>query len=734
MNGPATRMNMQRRRRQGTSHGLGLGDRQVLRGQLAEHHLRDGGNMNAIVSESPNGRSPGRRRRRASGSIADAMVGSAMNPTTSEVTVMPSCAPDSMKLRRLCTAMARFERRSPSLGLLDEPERRDATNENSTATKYPFAAIRATTPNSPRAVSTASTSFSVGRHGGHARSPPTRSTVGASEQASGPGVPTIVTMQTGDEGLGGLPGGRLLFGVSFVHSAVEYAAWITMLVVAFENGGATAAGLVVAIQLIPAAVLAPLVTAAGDRFPRHLVLSVGFAVLAVCAAAISATLAADAGLVLVYAGAAVFTVVLVSFPGAVASLLVHHARTPTQLMHWNIWQSFARAGGVLTGPLVTALLLAITEPAVVFGATGAACALTAATIHVRLPRDDRETSTVRLRAIVVDAIEGVRYVATERTPRRVIGFISATGLLVGGLDVIFVAIAFDQLGRGGSVSAALTAAFAAGALVAAAAISRRRRWRLTTLTTLGALLLSIPLVVLGELDRLGPVMALIAVLGAGNALVEIGGHTMLQRACSEAATSRAFGVLDSTLLLSTSIGATAAGVILSNTDLATFLVWLGAGSAATLAGLSAALRHAERQAIAPADAEMVEALRTVTFLAPLPLPTLERLVRGLERRDVPAGCRLITEGDDGDEFFVLLSGAADVATVQGLSRRLNAPSSFGEVALLHESPRTATVTTTEPSCLAVIRRTEFLDAIKRSAASHRGALTLAQSYRVTRDE
>jgi MFS family permease len=526
----------------------------------------------------------------------------------------------------------------------------------------------------------------------------------------------------------------MLFGVSFVHSAVEYAAWITILVVAFENGGATAAGLVVAMQLVPAAVLAPIVTAAGDRFPRHLVLSVGFGVLAISAIAIAGALAADVGLGIVYAAAAVFTVVLVSFPGAVASLLVHHARSPTQLMHWNVWQSFMRAGGVLTGPLITAVLLAITEPAVVFAVIGATCALTAVTIHARLPHDDRDSSTVRLRSIVVDAAEGVRYISTARTPRRVIGFIGATGVLVGGLDVIFVAIAFDQLDRGGSTSAALTAAFAAGALVAAAAISRRLRWQLTTLTTLGSLLLTIPLVVLGGLDRLGPVLALIAVLGAGNALVEIGAHTMLQRACSETATSRAFGVLDSTLLIATSVGATAAGVVLARTELAPFLLWLGVASAATLVGLSSALRYAERQAIAPADPELVEALRTVSFLAPLPLPTLERLVRGLERRDVPAGRRLITEGDDGNEFFVLLDGAAEVTTAVGLARRLTAPASFGEVALLHDAPRTATVTTTEPSCLAVIRRTEFLDAIKRSAASHRGALALAQSYRVTRDD
>ncbi len=540
--------------------------------------------------------------------------------------------------------------------------------------------------------------------------------------------------ETGGDRPDTLPGGRSLAGVTFVHSAVEFSAWITILVVAFENGGAAATGLVVAVQLIPAALLAPVVTAAGDRFPRHLVLSVGFALLAISAAAIAVALVADLGLGVVYGGAALFTVVLVSTPGTVASLLVHHARSPTQLMQWNVGQSIMRAGGTLVGPLLTSVLLAISEPAVVFGAVAATCAVAAVTIQALLPSDDRDPSTLRLGTIVADSIDGIRYVVSENGPRRVIGFMGATGLLVGALDVVFVTIAFDQLGRGGSVSAALTAAFAAGALVASAAISRRLRWRLTTLTTIGALLLSVPLLVLGELDRLGPVLALIAVFGAGSASVEIGAHTMLQRVCSETMTSRAFGVLDSTLLVATSVGATVVGVVLADNELTTVLIGLGVLSTVGLVGLSAGLRRTERRSAAPADPVMVDVLRTVAFLEPLPLPTLERLVSGLECRDASTGSRLVTEGEHGDEFFVLLAGSAAVTISGDLLHRLTAPASFGEVALLHDSRRTATITVTEPSRVAVIRRTEFLDAIRRSASSRRAALALAQSYRSARGE
>lgn len=526
-----------------------------------------------------------------------------------------------------------------------------------------------------------------------------------------------------------LPGGRSLFGITFVHSMTEFSAWITVLVVAFDHGGASETGLAVAIQLVPAALLAPVVAAAGDRFPRHLVLSVGFAILAMTAGGMALALASDLGRAKVYACAAVFSVALVSTPGAVASLLVRHARTPVELVRWNIGQSFMRAGGTLVGPVITAVLLAVTEPSVVFTAIAFACAATAIVVQTRLPNDDRSRSTVRLGSILADSLEGVRYVAVTRNPRRVVGFVGVTGLLLGAFDVIFVAVAFEQLDGGGSASAALTASFAAGALVAAMAASRRLGWQLTSLAMIGALLLSIPLTVLGELDHLVPAMALVALLGAGNALIEITAHTLLQRTCDETMTSRAFGVLGSVLFIATAVGAGIIGIVLDATDLATVLVVLGSAAAVLLVALSTGLRRTERDSAVTADPEILDALCCVSFLEPLPLPTLERLASGAERRNASVGECLIAEGEHGMEFFVLLEGAAEISIGGRIAERVEAPSSFGEVALVHDSMRTATVTTTRPSRLAVIERGAFLDAIRQTTTSNEIALDVTRRYR-----
>jgi len=146
-----------------------------------------------------------------------------------------------------------------------------------------------------------------------------------------------------------------------------------------------------------------------------------------------------------------------------------------------------------------------------------------------------------------------------------------------------------------------------------------------------------------------------------------------------------------------------------------------------LAG-SLALRSTERRTQS-VDTVLVDQLRAVSFLDRLPLPTLERLATGLERRSADAGARLIVQGEPGRDFFVLLDGSVEVTIDGSVVGTVAAPASFGEVALLHDDVRTATVTTTTPCDLAVIDQRQFLDAVERTASSHREALAVAQQYR-----
>lgn len=525
-----------------------------------------------------------------------------------------------------------------------------------------------------------------------------------------------------------LPGGRTLYVVTFLHSFVELAVWITVLVVAFDRGGASAAGLAVAVQLLPAAVSAPIVTAAGDRFDRRAVLVAGLGALALTSAGLTIALAADLPLAVIYLFASVFTIALGSTPGTVASLVVHHARSPRELTDCNVGISLGRASGSLVGPLATAVLLAIGEPWVVTGISSATCALTAAMIVRRVPADDRAASSIGIRTVLADSVAGIHYAAVTPAARRIIGFVALVGLLLGAFDVVFVAVAFDQLDRGGSAAAVLNAAFAIGAVSVAIAVSRRMPRTLTAMTVVGTVLMTLPLLVLGEPNRLLPVALLIGVLGAGNALVEIGSQTLLQRSCNEALTSRVFGIHDSALLVAWSIGGAAAGLLISDELSPSGLAVVGVVAATVLATVAISLRSVER-GTTPVSPDVVAALQQVAFLRLLPLPTVERLAAGVERRTVSPGTTIVEQGDPGHEFFVLLRGEVTISVDDTPVERANAPASFGEVALLHDGARTATVSATTECALAVIDRGPFLDALRRSATGHRSAMATAARYR-----
>jgi CRP-like cAMP-binding protein len=111
----------------------------------------------------------------------------------------------------------------------------------------------------------------------------------------------------------------------------------------------------------------------------------------------------------------------------------------------------------------------------------------------------------------------------------------------------------------------------------------------------------------------------------------------------------------------------------------------------------------------------LELLQQASIFAPLDRPTLENLARRLVELSVPAGRLVIAEGEVGDRFYLIESGAV-VVTHEGRElRREQAGDFFGEIALLRDVPRTATVTTTEDSVFRVLEREDFLSALDGSS-------------------
>ena len=104
-------------------------------------------------------------------------------------------------------------------------------------------------------------------------------------------------------------------------------------------------------------------------------------------------------------------------------------------------------------------------------------------------------------------------------------------------------------------------------------------------------------------------------------------------------------------------------------------------------------------------------LQTVAMLSPLPLPAIERLARGLESVVVPAGRHVFDQGDVGDRYFVIESGAAEVVGDGRVVATLGAGQGFGEIALLRRIRRTATVRASSELRLQALRSDHFLPVV-----------------------
>jgi hypothetical protein len=126
--------------------------------------------------------------------------------------------------------------------------------------------------------------------------------------------------------------------------------------------------------------------------------------------------------------------------------------------------------------------------------------------------------------------------------------------------------------------------------------------------------------------------------------------------------------------------------------------------------LARALLAIDRSATAP-DPEALALLRHIPIFAPLSAPAIERVMAHLVRLELPAGEVLIREGEEGDRFYVIVEGDLAVSRDGAHIIDRHAGEYIGEIALIRDVPRTATVTTLTDVRLLALARDPFLEAV-----------------------
>jgi hypothetical protein len=286
----------------------------------------------------------------------------------------------------------------------------------------------------------------------------------------------------------------------------------------------------------------------------------------------------------------------------------------------------------------------------------------------------------------------------------------------GLLTVLTVSAAIELLGIGESGVGYLNAASGAGGLIGAVlAMSLLVGRSLSVSFAISLAAWGAPIAVIGLVPNPALAFVMAGIIGAANASIDVAGYTLLARSVPNEVRGRVFGVLQSLVGFGLAAGALAAPVLVDVAGLPGALIVTGLVlPVLALAGL-AGVRRAEAAAILP-ERELA-AMRTQPMFAPLALTALEQLARSLEPVSFGTGHRIITQGEPGDCLYLIESGAVEIIHDGHREATLAAGDGFGEIALLSDRPRTATVDVIEPLEGFRLPREAFLEAVTGSPTS-----------------
>ncbi|MEV7429356.1 MFS transporter [Nocardioides sp. NPDC092400] len=506
----------------------------------------------------------------------------------------------------------------------------------------------------------------------------------------------------------------------------EWAFTVGLGIVAYRDGGAAAVGLVGLLRMAPSALLAPVLTPLADRGRRERVLVVVSTVRGVATAAVALVVGMSGPTSLVYVLAVVSTIAATLYRPAHSALLPSLCRSGYELTSTNVVRGLLDSVATLLGPLLAALLLGVAGVTSVF-AVASAASLWAAFLVARLRYDaPPRPSAPPEGALLRSAAEGIRAVRRSGDLALIMGLAVAQTLTRGALTVLTVVVAIDLLRTGESGAGLLTAAIGAGAVLGslAAALLLDTR-RLGGWFALGVSLWGLPVIVIGVLPHETTALAMLACVGVGNALIDLGGFTLLGRIAPDEVLARVFGVLESLVALSMGLGAVLTSVVVELAGIRATLVVVGVLCPVAAALAWPRLRRMDRS-LSVRDEE-IATLRRVPMLGFLPLPAVEQLARGMQPVDVPAGATVFEQGDVGDRYFVIESGEAVVVGDGEVVARLGPGEGFGEIALLRQVRRTAGIRATQPLRLQSLRSEHFLAVVLGYPPSARDAGTTVAS-------
>jgi MFS family permease len=503
-------------------------------------------------------------------------------------------------------------------------------------------------------------------------------------------------------------------------NAAQWTFLVTLLVFAFDAGGVVLTAIVSTARILPAAILAPLVSTLVDRMSPAQVLRLANAGRVLAVGLSAAVLAADLAPVTIVAAAVVEGVLASVVRPATMALLPAIARSPEELVAGNAVTSTGEAAGTLVGPALGGALLAVGGPLLGFVGATVLMAVAAVVIpviglptlpHAAHPGDRRVWSEVT---------GGFRALGTYRSAGLLISLFSVQTFVRGVLTVLLVAVSVELLGLGDAGVGFLASALGAGGLVGAAAsigLVGARRLALTITISLAAW--GIPVALLGLIPIPWLAFVLLGAIGIANAILDVAGLTLVQRLVPNRVRGRVFGALEGVVSLTLALGSLAAPWLHAALGLEGALIVAGVILPILAALTAIPVGRADAAAVVPH--EQVALLNGIPMFRPLGMTTIEHLAGSMRPVRFEPGDPLMTQGESGDAYYILTDGEASVRQDGVEIRRLEVGEGCGEIALLRDVPRTASVVADGDVETFRLDREAFLSAVTGTSASRAAA-------------
>jgi MFS family permease len=552
--------------------------------------------------------------------------------------------------------------------------------------------------------------------------------------------------------LASLAGNRALLRVlaaCLAFTLAENAVWIAMLVYAYGRGGATTAGLIAVAQLVPAAVAAPVMASAADRRSPVILLAGGYLAQAAAMAGTAAAIGAGAPLVAYTAAVVAATAVTATRP-AQSALIPSVSATPDQLTAANVVAGWLDAAGVALAGLVAGVLISLAGAGSVFAVCAGlgllaallvaglrAAPLAAAPPEPALPQPaPPEAAPAGLQAhtqpqeqpqedetAIAGIGAGLRLAASEPRLRLMLTLLTADSVVVGALDLLAVVLAVAVLRRPAGWAGYLEFAFGLGAVLAATGSAALIGRRLGGPLMAAALVFSAALAAVATGPGVTGTVMLLIVAGASHCVLDIAARTLLQRSVPPRLLGRIFGVLEGAVMAGLAVGA----LLVSALDHigGSRLAVLGVAAVLPLAAVAGGRAVFRLDAGATVPVVQIALLRSLPLFAGLPAPALAGLAAGLEPVLLNPGDILIRQGDHGDAYYAIAAGELGASQDGQCLGRFGRGEGVGEIALLRDIPRTATVTARTAATVYRLDREPFLTAVLGHAPTQRRAAQIA---------